>query len=352
MATNLANNPNSGEPQIAPLVANIEQAYTVFGSESSQFAAAVQIDTSLRVGLYFARAAVALASAEGASAGVQSRLRIVAIHLAQVRDLMGGAGGSTNFAVLSNATVIGAVATMSGASSAPVLAPESLGTINGDPNLSPLAMQTAAATADSAGRFPFQLAGVSVSVAGHAAALLSVSPARINFVVPAGLSAGNAEVLVTLQEGYVSRGAVSVAAVAPGIFTANGLGMGEALVMNGGDATRGGFDVWTQNNLSADKHTRLMIYSTGLRGALNTNLVNDLAGNGVNVAESVAVEARLQNGLVYQLPVEYAGAARCGAMGVDQINVVLVSWLMQAGPVELTVVVNGQRSNTATITVR
>jgi uncharacterized protein (TIGR03437 family) len=98
-----------------------------------------------------------------------------------------------------------------------------------------------------------------------------------------------------------------------------------------------------------------MLYATGLRGAPNTDLANDLASgafNRANVAESITIEARLQNGLVYQLAVEYAGAAFDGAAGVDQVNFILPHTLQGAGEVELTLVAGGQRSNAGTIIVR
>lgn len=356
LAAALSGDPSSGAQQIAPLVAAVEQAYAVFTTESGRYASAAQVDTSLRAALYFARASLALATAEGASGGVQSRLQVASSQLALARDLMGGSAvgenvSGANPASVTRTNIIGVAATASAASLAPALAPESLGFITGDPAQSPLALDTAVAKFDAA-RPPFELDGVSVTVAGRAAQILSVSPSRVGFVVPAGLPAGDAEVIVTLQQGYVSRGTVTISQVAPGIFTSDGSGAGGALVLNAADYSSGSFDVWTQRNFSTDKHTRLMIFATGLRGAANTSASNDVAGAGANLAESVVVEARLQNNLVYQLPVEYAGAAQTGAAGVDQINVILPSFLMQAGQVDLTITVNGQRSNTASITVR
>jgi len=70
-----------------------------------------------------------------------------------------------------------------------------------------------------------------------------------------------------------------------------------------------------------------------------------------NFAESVSVEAQLGTGQVISLPVEFAGAQ--GVLpGVDQVNVVLDPALQNAGNVKLTLVVNGQRSNGPTISIR
>ena len=253
---------------------------------------------------------------------------------------------------VTSAPVIGVVDTRSGASFAPVLAPASLGVIFGDPQQSPLAIQSSAA---ENGTLPYELAGVSVTFGGQAAQLVSVSPARINFVVPQGFTSGEAEVIVTLKEGYLSLGKASVIPTAPALFTADGSGAGDALVLNAATYMRGAFDVTTDQNLSVDKRTRLIMYATGLSGGLaNTNATNDVKSGTktiTNLSESVLVEARTLDGRVYQLPVEFAGANGPIA-GLDQLNIVLVEQLRGAGSVALTIIANGQRSNAATVTVR
>jgi uncharacterized protein (TIGR03437 family) len=70
-----------------------------------------------------------------------------------------------------------------------------------------------------------------------------------------------------------------------------------------------------------------------------------------NLAESVTVEARAGDGRVFTLPVEFAGAQGTLA-GLDQVNVVLVPELRGVGSVQLTLVVNGVKSNTMKATVQ
>jgi uncharacterized protein (TIGR03437 family) len=115
----------------------------------------------------------------------------------------------------------------------------------------------------------------------------------------------------------------------------------------------GSFRVTTPENFGADKRTRLTIYALGLHSvAVNTDPNNDLSVDGVvvsNLAESVIVEAHTQDGRVYQLPVEFAGAALI--TDLDQVQVVLIPELQGAGSVDLTVIVNGQRSNSPTVVV-
>jgi uncharacterized protein (TIGR03437 family) len=347
----LVNDPSNPAARIAPLVSNIEQAYAVFQTEASSFLSPGEIDTKLRAALYFARAAGALADTNALPAGVQSRLVIVVQQLGQARNLMLNAttGVSANSALaVAPSSVIGVAVTVSGASGAPRLAAEVLGSIQGDPNQSPLAMQTKTAVPDANGGLPYELGGVSVTIGGRAAPLVSVSPARITFVVPAGLAASETEVIVTLQEGFVSRGTVTILPVAPGIFTTGGDGVGAGLILNAADGTSGFFNATTPHNLGDDKRTRVNIFATGVRGAwLNTNPANDLKMDGrtvVNLSESVTVEARLPNGMKIPVPVEFAGTQGQFA-GLDQVTVALPATLAGWGYVELTLVVNGQRSN-------
>jgi len=91
--------------------------------------------------------------------------------------------------------------------------------------------------ADTSGNtpLPFELAGASVSINGHAASLLYVSPSRIAFFVPQNMSQGEVEVLVISRDGYVSRDATVINAVAPALFTASGDGAAQALVLNGNE---------------------------------------------------------------------------------------------------------------------
>jgi uncharacterized protein (TIGR03437 family) len=298
----------------------------------------------------------------GPPASVQNRLEVVAYYLSRTKDSMlsGTSALTVNPLLVANTLgpggtpVIGPAQALSSASYAPVLAPASLGTILGDPNQSPLSTLTANATLSSAGELPYELNGVSVAIGGRAARLISVSQSKIYFCVPAGLPVGETEVIVTSEAGYVSRGTTTIAALAPGIFTLNGFGTGDAVAVNAATRTSGRFNVTTTENLGADKQTRLMIFASGLSsGGLNTNTSNDVPfGASIfrNIAESVMVEARTTDNRVFQLPVEYVGPSGRSA-GLDQINVKLIGELRGAGDVELTIVIAGQRSNMAMIKI-
>lgn len=145
---------------------------------------------------------------------------------------------------------------------------------------------------------------------------------------------------------------------APVIFLANGGSNDAGAILNSGTSTFGHVNVTTAETLGADKRTRLMLFamniSAGTTNAASTSSYSDVrteSGVLVNSADSVTVEARTTSGQVFRLPVEYAGA-QGGNSPLDQVNIVLVPELQNAGNVQLTLIKNGQRSNTATIIVQ
>jgi uncharacterized protein (TIGR03437 family) len=90
-----------------------------------------------------------------------------------------------------------------------------------------------------------------------------------------------------------------------------------------------------------------------MSGLVDTDLSNDVWSNGKllqNFAESVTVEARLSDGRIFNLPVEYAGV-QGERQGIEQVNFILIPELAGAGDVQLTVTGGGRRSNTMTVTI-
>ncbi|HMY76596.1 MAG TPA: hypothetical protein PLQ88_32555, partial [Blastocatellia bacterium] len=73
---------------------------------------------------------------------------------------------------------------------------------------------------------PKSLAGTTLKVNGEAAQLFFVSPDQINFLVPSGTTAGEADVVVTSGDGTVSAGKVRIAQAAPALLTADAGGRG------------------------------------------------------------------------------------------------------------------------------
>jgi uncharacterized protein (TIGR03437 family) len=202
----------------------------------------------------------------------------------------------------------------------------------------------------------YELGNVSVTIQGKAAQMLYVSPTLVMFNVPADVTPGLASVVVTSREGFISHGTASVSGLKPTIFQ-NAANTSQGTILNALGVFSGSFSTVTPAQyLGLDARTRLSIFATGIStGLTNTDSSNDVwLANGqmlANLAESVVVEARRSNGSVTMLPVEYAGT-QGGVSGLDQVNVVLPSGLAGAGSVQLTVVINGVRSNTITVVVQ
>ena len=184
---------------------------------------------------------------------------------------------------------------------------------------------------------PLEMAGTSITVNGIPAQLLYVSSDQINFVMPKNLTAGIATIIVKNMYGEYSLGTVTLAAAAPGIFTRDASGRGEASAIASADGITYQSSPYS---LSVNGQSNyLSFFGTGFRGAAAMNPDDE---NGV--AESVTatiggVPAR----------VLYAGAQGF-FVGVDQINIELpreLSNRMNPGVNQLEVVIslNGIEAN-------
>ncbi|HSS20835.1 MAG TPA: hypothetical protein VLL54_12230 [Pyrinomonadaceae bacterium] len=357
-----ASKPNSTSPaslssDLDALTNDILSAYNDFNAERNLFTAPTAIETQLTAALLFSRANAAVALKTGNTSGVAAHLERIVCHLTMTEDLM--LYGSISQMTADRATAArtrinitigyGTVGYLQEA--AGPIAPASLGSVF-DSMTEPFCLQPAYASSSTA--MAYEVGGVTVSVGGHAAPVVYVSPTRLAFVVPDDVPMGSAELIIASQDGYVSRGLTTISRSVFHLMTANDDGTGEALALNLTKSTHG-FDVITPENIGPDKRTRVALFAVGVSGSsINTNTTNDLTlGNTtiVNLAESVSVEARKTNGTVVTLPVEFAGAAN-QMHGLDQVNVRLTPELSGAGVVQLTMIVGGLRSNSAPIYVR
>jgi len=202
-------------------------------------------------------------------------------------------------------------------------------------------------------QLPTQLVGTTVSVRDslgmtRLAPLFYVSDPQVNYLVPAGTAAGAATVTITGGDGSVSTGNVTIAAVAPGIFTANSNGRGvpsgyAIRVKPGGaqttepiltfDQATGAFvplpiDLGPQGDVVV-----LVLFGTGWRAAV---------GNPNNRATIRGVDAT--PGLFLGPQVEF--------VGLDQTNIVIPRSLAQSGEVDLVLTAAGKNSNTVRVNIR
>ncbi len=199
---------------------------------------------------------------------------------------------------------------------------------------------------------PTELAGVSLKVKDSAgmerlAPLFFVSPTQINYQIPPGTAVGPAGVTVTNGIDVTAAGAVEIASVSPGLFSADasGQGIAAAIVLrvkeNGTqsyeavaryDAVQNRFVAEPIDLGSGGDQLFLVLYGTGLkfRSALSA------------VSCSIGGESS---------EVLFAGEVP-GFVGLDQINARLSSALAGRGEVDVVISVDGKAANTLRVAIR
>ncbi len=204
-----------------------------------------------------------------------------------------------------------------------------------------LATATTAATSTS---LPLQLAGTRITIrdsnnAEHHAPLFYVSPTQVNYLIPKECARGVATITLTNNDGALATGTLTIASVAPGLFSATSDGKGYATayavrVRNGvqieepivrWDATQSRFVAVPLDVSNANEPVYLILFGTGWR----------------NRSSRAAVSVRIGN-VAY--PVEYA-EAQPEFVGLDQINLRLPLALTGRGEIELVVMADGQETN-------
>jgi len=200
---------------------------------------------------------------------------------------------------------------------------------------------------------PTQLAGTTVSVRDSAGVarlspLFFVSDGQINYQIPEGTAAGTATVTVTSGNGTVSSGAMSIASVAPGLFTANATGQGVAAAValrvkadgtqiyepvSQWDAGRQQY-VSTPINLGPqDEQVYLILFGTGLRFLSNLSAASAMVGGSA-------------------IPVLYVGP-QGDFVGLDQVNLGPVPRsLTGRGEVDISLSVEGKAANIVKVNIQ
>jgi uncharacterized protein (TIGR03437 family) len=166
---------------------------------------------------------------------------------------------------------------------------------------------------------------------------LFVSPAQVNYEVPPGVALGTAAVTVSINGDPVASGTAQVAAVAPGIFTADGDGQGApaAIVFTRHADGSTGF-VYTYQCPPSGGCTELPIDL-----GLDTDQVAlELYGTGIR-GHSGAVTCKIGSTTLSTL---YAGP-QLVFPGLDQVNVLLPNSLRGSGKVTVLLTADGQTAN-------
>ena len=199
---------------------------------------------------------------------------------------------------------------------------------------------------------PTNLGGTTVSVRdsqgmSRLAPLFFVSPLQVNYQTPPGTALGAATVTITSSDGVISVGNVTIANVAPGIFTLNtsGQGLPAAIALRvKADGAQifepiAMFDVG-QNAFTPipidlgpeGERVFLILFGTGWRGAGGTQNSSVTLGG-------VAPES-------------FSLGAQGDLVGLDQSNILIPRSLAGRGEIDLVLTVNGKAANTVKVSIR
>lgn len=179
------------------------------------------------------------------------------------------------------------------------------------------------------------------------AQLFFVSPSQINYLLPAECAVGSATVTITSGDGKLSAQQISIAAVAPGVFTADasGRGMAAATVLRvKADGTQS-YEPVAQFDPAQNRFTMLPIDL----GAETDQVFLLLFGTGLRYRSSLAGVTAKLGGTDAQ--VLYAGA-QTDFTGLDQVNVRLPRSLAGRGEIDVTLTADGKAANVVRVRIK
>jgi uncharacterized protein (TIGR03437 family) len=199
---------------------------------------------------------------------------------------------------------------------------------------------------------PMELAGTEVLVKDSAgverpAPLFFVSPTQVNFQIPPGTALGAATVNFKNVYGSAAPGAMQVARIAPGLFsaTANGKGLAAAVALRvradgsqrfeavvGRDAATGQIVPVAIDLGPSTDQVFLILFGTGLRHRTSLTAVTGTIGGEAS-------------------EIGFAGAHPT-LIGVDQLNLRIPRTLLGRGDVEVAVTVEGIAANPLQVRIK
>ncbi|HMZ22900.1 MAG TPA: hypothetical protein PLD20_33555, partial [Blastocatellia bacterium] len=260
------------------------------------------------------------------------------------RSLIAGTHGRGVWRLSLNAVAAKSVATVSAASFAgQVLAGETIVAAFGE------SLATKVEIANTV-PLPTNLAGTVVKVKDSAgierdSPLFFVAPSQVNYLIPAGTALGTATVSVTSGDGTPSQGTVTIANVAPGLFSANASGQGvpaASVLRVKADGTQiyeaaARFDgtrfVPVEIDLGPEgDQLFLILFGTGFRGRSDLSAVTFTVGGAAS-------------------EVFYAGP-QGGFVGLDQANIRIPRSIAGRGLVDIVMRADGRTANTVQIQVK
>jgi uncharacterized protein (TIGR03437 family) len=225
----------------------------------------------------------------------------------------------------------------------PAVAPGSLATLYGTNLAGPTVL------ADAAPPWPVNLGGTSMTVGNTNAPLYYVSPGQINFQVPYFTISRPTATNLTVTEGTFSTSVtVTVTPYAPGLYTTNSQGSGQAAAIIAGTASivapTGAF----AGSRPAQKGEFISLYCTGL-GAVSNRPPLGSPSPSAPLATTTATPTVTVGSV--DAPVKFSGLAP-GYVGLYQVNIQVPDAAPSGDAVPVILSIGGATANTVTIAVQ
>jgi len=197
------------------------------------------------------------------------------------------------------------------------------------------------------------LSGISATVDGKTAPIIYASQNQVSIQVPYEVSTGANKNVVLTNGTQTANAQVQINATAPGIFTANGSGTGQAAALNYDSSTA----LYTLNSSSAPANVGdiVVLYLTG-EGNYNTSLLPGavVTNTGFIIPSSMASSLPQMNplpsvtigGVDASGGVLYAGPMVGGILGLLQINVTVPTGSATGSSVPISVSIGGISTQT------
>jgi uncharacterized protein (TIGR03437 family) len=163
-----------------------------------------------------------------------------------------------------------------------------------------------------------------ITACGRAFPLYSVSPVQINAQIPLECSAAGEVTAIVTVGGQTGTQTFVVAPAAPGLFTVNGSGAGDGLIVHADNSL-------VSDAKPASAGEELVIYATGL----GTTIPSFATGSAANQINTTALPVSVTIG-GKAAKVTNAGLTQ-GWVGLYQVSAIMPSGLSGSQPVVITV---------------
>jgi uncharacterized protein (TIGR03437 family) len=224
-----------------------------------------------------------------------------------------------------------------------VVAPGSLASLYGT------SLAGATVLADAAPPWPIRLGGTSMTMGGANVPLFFISPGQINFQVPYFNITTPSPANLTITEGTLTTTiTVTVTPYAPGLYTTNSQGTGQAAAIIAGTATIPAPSGAFPGARPAQKGEFVSLYCTGL-GAVRNRPALGAPSPSSPLAATAAAPTVTVGGV--NASVTFSGLAP-GYVGLYQVNVQVPAGAPSGDAVPVILSIGGAIANTVTIAVQ